>query len=57
MPIFEFELHEYSIVSCQFQVREGGTEYAVGIGGAGMVTQGDTTRYHVKKDAKPDLGP
>ena len=56
-PIFEFELHDYSIGSCQFQSKEDYTEYAVGIGGVGMVTKGDTTRYYVKKGAKPELGP
>lgn len=56
-PIFEFELHDYSIGSCEFQSIEGDTEYAVGIGGVGMVTKGDATRYYVKKGAKSELGP
>ena len=56
-PIFEFELHDYSIGSCEFQSKEGDTEYAVGIGGVGMVTKGDATRYYVKKGAKSELGP
>lgn len=56
-PVFEFELHDYSIGSCEFQAKEGDTEYAIGIGGVGMATKGDATRYYVKWGAKPDLGP
>lgn len=56
-PIFEFEFHEYSFGPCYFKTVEGNTEYAVGIGGVGMVTKGGTTYYYVRKDAKPDLGP
>ena len=56
-PIFEFELHEYSIGSCQLEAKEGRKEYAIGIGGVGMVTEGGTTHYYVRKDAKPDSGP
>lgn len=56
-PIFEFEYHEYSFGSCYFRTTEGSKEYAVGIGGMGRVTKGDTTYYYVRKDAKPDLGP
>ena len=56
-PIFEFELHDYSVGSCQIEAREGGKEYAIGIGGVGMVTRGETTRYYVRKNAKQELGP
>lgn len=55
-PIFEFELHDYSIGACQFEAKEDGKEYAIGIGGVGMVTKGGTTRYYVRKSAKPELG-
>jgi hypothetical protein len=56
-PIFEFELHEYSLGSCYFKATEGGREYTIGIGGVGMVTKGDTTYYYVRKSAKSDLIP
>ena len=56
-PIFEFEFHEYSFGPCYFRTVEEDTEYAVGIGGVGMVTKGGATYYYVRKDAKPDLGP
>jgi hypothetical protein len=55
-PIFEFEFHEYSFGPCYFKTVEDNTEYAIGIGGVGMVTKGGTTYYYVRKDAKPDLG-
>lgn len=56
-PIFEFEFHEYSFGPCYFKTVENNTEYAVGIGGVGMVTKGGTTYHYVRKHAKPDLGP
>jgi hypothetical protein len=56
-PIFDFELHDCAIGSCEFQSKEAQTEYAVRIGGVGMVIKGDTTRYYVKRGARPDLGP
>jgi hypothetical protein len=56
-PIFDFEFHEYSFGSCYFQATEGTKEYAVGVGGVGMVTKGATTYYYVRKNAKSDLIP
>ena len=56
-PIFDFEFHEYSFGACYFWTMEENKEYAIGIGGMGRVTKGDTTYYYVRKDAKPDLGP
>ena len=56
-PIFDFEFHEYSFGPCYFKTVENKTEYAVGIGGVGMMTKGGTTYHYVHKHAKPDLGP
>ena len=54
-PIFEFEFHDYSFGSCYFKTMEGNKEYAIGIGGVGMVTKGDNTYYYVRKNDKPDF--
>lgn len=55
-PIFEFEFHEYSFGSCYFKTTEDNNkEYAIGIGGVGMITKGDTTYYYVRKTDKPDF--
>ncbi len=54
-PIFEFEFHDYSFGSCYFRTVEGNREYAIGIGGVGMVTKDNTTYYYVRKNDKPDF--
>lgn len=54
-PIFDSEFHNYSFGSCYFRATEGGREYSIGIGGVGMVTNGDTSYYYVRKNDKPDF--
>jgi hypothetical protein len=54
-PIFDVEAHDYSFGSCYFKAVENGKEYAIGIGGTGTVTKGDTTYYYVRNGDKPDF--
>lgn len=54
-PIWPSELHGYYFGACHLKATENDTEYLIGIGGAAIVTKGNTSYYYVKKDAKSDL--